>query len=468
MFTRCYCKTSKCNGALISYAKKRSHERADLRNHTVIAQAQHKRLGTLNVQVLAGPVPRGFAVPLHEPSPPLSPDVEFHDPIRTSDCAVEQEMLDHGTLTGEDLDLMVYGSDLPNLGPNFHSPDALLAAVDHFSEYNTRTEAGAHPLTAHIAHHLPPDPERRAAEHQLEAMLEEVRKQQEHADNMIIEEELLGDARAEFEDLHLYEDSNDIELEEVLVNHGHPNEDSPDPFVTDDKFSSSFDTDFSHVPPHLLTIYALVTWLHLQFHLPRAACNALLAVFACLLLTVSPGIETPFVTLQSSNRVLGVDAPILTLPVCPVCRNVYPPASSRLSHDECTDCNVPLFLPCQTKRGNNRTTKTPIVKYPYLPLSEQIKSMLKIPGLEAVLDNWRSKPRSVGTYTDIFDGEMCRKKLKDSDGNLFFSNTPEEKNGPNGELRIGVNLGVDWQLSPYKSTLSFLTDILSQVLIYPE
>lgn len=106
----------------------------------------------------------------------------------------------------------------------------------------------------------------------------------------------------------------------------------------------------------------------------------------------------------------------------------------------------PTFLPSQTKRGNDRATKTPLIKYPYLPLSEQIKSMLKIPGLEAVLDGWRSKTRSIGTYTDIFDGDICRKKLKDPDGHLFFSNGPGNKTGPNGELRIGVNLGVDWQL----------------------
>lgn len=438
MFVRCYCKTSNCKGALISYEKKRTHERADLRNHTIIAQAQHKRLGTPNVQ--AGPVPRGFAVPLHEPSAPLSPDVEFRDPVRTSDCAVEQEMLDHGVLTGEDLDLMVYGSDLPNLGPNFHSPEALLAAVDYFSEYNNRTQAGAYPLTAYRAHHLPPDLEQRAAERQLEAMLEEVRDQQEQGDEDFVEEGLL-DLDAGFD-----EDPEDTMLEDVLMTSAHENEDEPDPFLTDDVFSSSLDADLTHVPPHLLTIYALVTWLHLQYHLPRAACNALLAVFACLLVAIAPGLDTPFVTLQSSTRVLGVDTPIYILPVCPVCRDVFPPASSRLSHDECTNCNIPLFLPSQTKRGNDRATKTPLIKYPYLPLSEQIKSMLKIPGLEAVLDGWRSKTRSIGTYTDIFDGDICRKKLKDPDGHLFFSNGPGDKTGPNGELRIGVNLGVDWQL----------------------
>ncbi|KAG1854601.1 hypothetical protein F4604DRAFT_1685968 [Suillus subluteus] len=213
MPTRCFCKTSKCNGQLISYVQKQSHEQADFRKETTMAQAQHRRISTPPMQ--AGPVPCGFSVPLHEPSAPLAPDVEFHDPVRTSDCAVEQEMLDHSILTGEDLDLMVHGSELPNLGLNFHSPEALLAVVDHFSEYN----AGARLLTAYTAHHLPPDPEQRAAVCQLEKMLEEIHNQQEQANNEVIKEELL-DVDGEFDDLQGYEDPGGAELENVLVTTG--------------------------------------------------------------------------------------------------------------------------------------------------------------------------------------------------------------------------------------------------------
>ena len=39
---------------------------------------------------------------------------------------------------------------------------------------------------------------------------------------------------------------------------------------------------------------------------------------------------------------------------------------------------------------------------------------------------------------------MCRSKLKDPDGKVFFSNGTGEANGPNRELQIGVNLGIDW------------------------
>jgi hypothetical protein len=112
--------------------------------------------------------------------------------------------------------------------------------------------------------------------------------------------------------------------------------------------------------------------------------------------------------------------------------------------DTCTLCNVPLFQSEHTKRGNIWAVKIPIVKYPYLPLSTQIQSVLKVPGIEAVLDQWQQKSWTPGEYTDIFDGSMCHTQLKGPDGKLLFSNLPDEKNSPNGELCIGVNLRVDW------------------------
>jgi len=69
---------------------------------------------------------------------------------------------------------------------------------------------------------------------------------------------------------------------------------------------------------------------------------------------------------------------------------------------------------------------------------------MKILGIEALLDQWRTKPRSSGEYGNIFDGSMCRLKLKAPDSTLFFSNLPHEKNGPGRELRIRVNMEVDW------------------------
>jgi hypothetical protein len=222
-----------------------------------------------------------------------------------------------------------------------------------------------------------------------------------------------------------------------------PCEDDPDPFVVEDDGSRS-PSDTQHHPAHLVLLYAMVSWLHLQFSVPRVACNALLAFFACLFRSLRPDLVSPFITLQSATRALGVDPYIHLLPICPRCRDVFPSAASKHVQDRCTQCNEDLFLPDETRRGNQRATRTPIIKCPYLPLSDQIRSILRVPGIEALLDEWRKKPRTPGKYADIFDGRMCRDKLKGADSKPFFSNLPDEGTGPCGELRIGVNIGIDW------------------------
>lgn len=222
-----------------------------------------------------------------------------------------------------------------------------------------------------------------------------------------------------------------------------PSEDSPDPFAVEHHDTQPA-LNIREIPEHLLVIYAFVSWLHLQFMLPRVACQALLAFLARLLTFLDPRVTPPFVTLQSVRRTLGIDSHIEFLAVCPSCRDVYPSATSKYVQDVCTTCNVPIFSSDQTKRGNRRGNKTPLIKYPYLSLSDQLTSILTVPGVEGLLDEWRTKPRKEGEYRDIFDGEMCRLKLKAPDGGLFFSNLPHETIGPRGELRIGVNLGVDW------------------------
>ena len=112
--------------------------------------------------------------------------------------------------------------------------------------------------------------------------------------------------------------------------------------------------------------------------------------------------------------------------------------------DECIACKTLLFLSDQMKWGTSHTIKTPRIKYPYLPLSDQITSLLKIPGIKALLDQWRAKPWNPSKYSDIFNRSMCHLKLRAPDRMLFFSNHPHKKHGPGGELRIGVNLGINW------------------------
>ncbi|KAG1907550.1 uncharacterized protein F5891DRAFT_974250 [Suillus fuscotomentosus] len=333
---QCNCTT--CNGALVPAHVIRNHKRSNLLNETLQSQIHYKRIAGRIIpgpQSDVGPVPRGFAVSLCEPAPSLSPHFEPH----FSDSAV----LDSGCLRDEDLRITTQDDAMPHLGP-FHSLEALLTAVNHFDKYNSATAAGSRPLTPHDAHHLPADPDQANFDRELQRALEYV---QEHQDE---EEEADPDMEVNTDE---YED---------LAAPAQPGEDNPDPFLIPDDLSAEDATDLTHLPGHLLSIYALVSWLHLQFHLPRVTCNALLTILGFVLLSISPNIETPFVTLQSSNRVLGIDKPIYTLP---------------------------------------HTMKIPVVKYPYLPLSHQFKSLLKIPGLEALLDSWRSKPRAPNQYLTV-------------------------------------------------------------------
>ncbi|KAG1727359.1 uncharacterized protein EDB91DRAFT_1021157, partial [Suillus paluster] len=201
----------------------------------------------------------------------ISPDVDFQDPPRMSESRIEQEMLDYGFLTGEDLDLMTHGSALPNLGSNFHSPEALFAAVDHFGAYNRATAAGSRPLTPHAAHHLPPDAEQRRFERDLVNAIEEM----QHQEESVLED---NDDELDHIDININAqfDYPDDDIDNEITAPDVADEDDPDPFMPDEGFASTDNSNLTEVPLHLITIYALVTWLHLQFHLPCVACNALL------------------------------------------------------------------------------------------------------------------------------------------------------------------------------------------------
>jgi hypothetical protein len=144
-----------------------AHERADLRNRTTSEQGNFKRIGQriiLGARQDAGPILRGFAVPLRKSQPSISPNIEFHDFPPYLDDAV----LDTGFLEPEDLGSEKPGDPLPYLGRNIRSPETLLAAVDHFNRYNTATAAGSRPLTPHDAHNLAPDQEEQELQYQLQ------------------------------------------------------------------------------------------------------------------------------------------------------------------------------------------------------------------------------------------------------------------------------------------------------------
>ena len=253
-------------------------------------------------------------LPIREPIMPAL--FNFPDPAPTSSCAVEQEMLDHGTLTQEDIDIQTYGSLLLNLGPNFCTPEALMDMVNYYLTCNALTSAGAKPLTSYVAHTPPKDPERHRLENELEKVAENLNRQ-DTMEDMNNTNDINQEIPCEGDEDISFESNDDQEAEEELdeenlvsfATQNDPLDSSPDPFEPpsnlfrdhDNWSQSTFSTT---LPPHLLIIYVTVTWLHLQWHLPHAACNALLAIMACLLVILSPQLKVPFVTLQSAMKAL--------------------------------------------------------------------------------------------------------------------------------------------------------------------
>jgi hypothetical protein len=97
-------------------------------------------------------------------------------------------------------------------------------------------------------------------------------------------------------------------------------------------------------------------------------------------------------------------------------------------------CHILLFLLNHTRQGNYHAVKTPMIKYPYLPLLEQIRSIIKTPGVKVLLDEWHTKPCNSEEYTDIFDRRMYYLKLRALDSSLFFSNHSYKNYEPDNKL----------------------------------
>jgi hypothetical protein len=387
---RCFC--DECGGSLVSRQTKFNHQRKNLKTQTISGRQLQRGYEVFPAaQHIAGPSSLAAPIHLRPPSGVSVPPLDVSGLSGTSD---EPGSLAQASTSVSDLD--AFTNLIYDTAPGFPSN-----SINVNPEY----------IDVHEGEYI-----------------------QEDDDDFPDEDAILDDA-------DLDDDSGHSISPTPLASD--PTEDNPDPFVVE-ALDRQGNANLQEIPIHLLVVYTMITWLHFQFHLPYVACNAVLAFLALIFKFFNLAIALPFITLQSATRALGADPGIILLAVCPKCRSVYPSSGSRHMQDTCTTCQVALFLPEHTRRGHHRTIKTPVIKYPYLPLSEQIVSILKNPGVESLLDDWRTKPRKAGEYSDIFDGRMCRLKLRAPDGSLFFSNRPHERNGPNDELRIGVNMGVDW------------------------
>jgi hypothetical protein len=222
-------------------------------------------------------------------------------------------------------------------------------------------------------------------------------------------------------------------------------ENTPDPFLGEETMPlrPPVRIDRVHPMPGVFLIYMLVSWLHLQFHLPFRACNAVLGFFGLLMHSFGVVINPPALsTLASVLAKMELEPEFRVLPVCPTCLEVYP--GGKQSPTICSRCSTFIY---KARPSNARTSadapSTPVLQFPFKSLESQLVALLAVPGVEVELDKWRSAGRKPGVYKDIYDGNIC-KDLKGHDGQRFFRNNSADRTGPNGELRIGVTLGVDW------------------------
>ena len=147
-----------------------------------------------------------------------------------------------------------------------------------------------------------------------------------------------------------------------------------------------------------------------------------------------------FTTLPPVFHHLGADVSMKICPVCPNCSKVFPsPIPPNYSCDRCAHS---LFQTKVKPASKQQRTEPPQVPKPHLQfpsksIEDYLTTMLAVPGMEDEMEAWRKKTRVQGTYTDIFDGEVCR-TIKGVDGSPFFHLAAGVLE-PN-ELRIGVSL----------------------------
>ncbi|EED85404.1 predicted protein [Postia placenta Mad-698-R] len=171
---------------------------------------------------------------------------------------------------------------------------------------------------------------------------------------------------------------SDLDLENPITKQG-PDINNPDLFRIRDPLVQEMGGDpVGDMHPHLLWIYAVVTWLHLQFYLPHVACHVLLWMFVFLLAGIAPALECPFVTLKSANHALGLDVPYQILTLC---------------------------------------------------------TLLQVPGVEDTLDDWRKIPCSPGIYQDVFNVNLAPEFRYRTTNLLLLSILPGPHEQPPNEIQ---------------------------------
>jgi hypothetical protein len=200
----------------------------------------------------------------------------------------------------------------------------------------------------------------------------------------------------------------------------------------------------SHGLWFIRAVLLLAAFLHAKHHVTFRACAILL--FGLRLIFLSLGLiakddDMP-ITLNTVIKRLDLQDRFTILPACPKCHRIFPPSIS--SNSQCPDCNIALFNPkpptlSQIIHGPSK--QSPLLSVPFCPLSSLLVDFLAQPGIEDAVEEWRTdEPSPPGEYNRVMDGRVW-KEIPDCNGKPFFD---EDSLTEKGELRIGVNISLDW------------------------
>ena len=188
----------------------------------------------------------------------------------------------------------------------------------------------------------------------------------------------------------------------------------------------------------------LVAFAHTSYNVPFRACNLILFTFNAMLLAIGMLTlqNTMPTTLQTVMARLELEDRFIVFPICAKCHRFF--ACAIPVDSECPDCEIPLFRPSDDflfSRIPGRKAPAPLPELcvPMQTLSNLLTEFLWRPGMEEIVGSyWKKRPRKAGYRCDIMDGDIWQ-TTKGPDGRLFFDPADETE-----ELRIGVNLGIDW------------------------
>ena len=199
-----------------------------------------------------------------------------------------------------------------------------------------------------------------------------------------------------------------------------------------------------------IVCFTVIT-LHFLAGLPTLWCVFLLKAFVFLLEAlgrpdIAGQIPSRLPTAQSYSGIPPYH--VAALPVCPICRDVFPVGPS--APLDCPRCSTPLYEALLRPTNSpipdpTRKALVPRIRLPFLSISAQLERVFSSPGIEVEVDWWRTLDRQEGVYRDISDGKIWGEIL-DTEGEQFFRSVDfnGKKCAPGGELRIGVALAMDW------------------------